>query len=1128
MKKSVPVVSAVALLATLAGVSRAADVSGGSGKAGHLSPYKRLPVEPPKDTPEAATKNLTKAKIPAGFVADIWAAEPLLANPVAFCFDGKGRMFVSETHRYRSSVLDIRNYYWMIEDDLATRNQDDWLASIKKNFPNDWHDLEKETEVIRLVQDSNGDGKADQSSVYADGFNSPLDGIASGVLWDNGSLYFTNIPALWKLSGQDKAEKREELARGFGIRFSYTGHDFHGLIKGPDGRIYMSIGDRAASVKTKEGTTLDFPDEGGVYRCEPDGSHLELVMKGLRNPQELAFDDNGNLFTGDNDSDQGDRERWVYIVEGADAGWRIGYQHHLLGKAFNPWLAEKQWEPRDSKKNQPNYVLSPIANLPDGPSGLAYYPGTGMPDEFKGSYFLAGYKGSTAASAVSTFKSVPNGATFKLEGLHTFMGNVQATDVAFGPDSRFYVSAWDEGWERSDQGRIYRLSNEAARTEQAAQIAEVQKLLGEGFDQRTPQELAKLLGYPDQRVRLGAQWALSGKKDSAQQFAEIALKGKGLARLHGVWGLGNDLRKRSRGTAQWPAVPFAIFKTLAKDADAEVRAQAFHVISEPGLHNIAGEWSSNAINALCLEGLKDASPRVRFFAAMGLANPSATASAPAIVTVLRDNDGKDEYLQHAGIMALVGMKNEQVLAAAAKDESRSLRLAALLAYRRLGSEKVAQFLADKDATLVSEAAHAINDAPINTAMPALAKLAGPALDTKDIALTSRVLNANFRVGDANGAAQIAQIAAGNGSSDLRIAALEMLAHWATPPARDYIIGIFRPLPQAKRDAAPAAKALAAVAQQLLSDKSEKVVAAACKAIEANDVKAAGPALLAVVKDTKGNEKTRLAALDTLGKLGAPELSAAVQVASSDANSALKTEATSLLGKSDPSASAKQLIASYPKSTDAEKKHILTALGDNPSPEAAKALTDLMTGFAKVPPSVQLELLEAAGKRAKPAVASYEAALPKTDKFAKFLPALTGGDAELGEKLFKEHPVAACLRCHKVSGQGGDAGPALDHLMARKDRRYVLESIVDVNAAIADGFQMVVLTMKDGNAVGGFLKKENDTELTIQVPGEATTKTYKKADIKQRDNAPSGMLPNIADLVSLRELRDIIEYVSTLK
>ena len=68
-------------------------------------------------------------------------------------------------------------------------------------------------------------------------------GIASGVLARRGEVWFTNVPSLWKFTGHEKAETREELIRGFGVRFNYTGHDFHGLVFGPDGkRTYFWLG----------------------------------------------------------------------------------------------------------------------------------------------------------------------------------------------------------------------------------------------------------------------------------------------------------------------------------------------------------------------------------------------------------------------------------------------------------------------------------------------------------------------------------------------------------------------------------------------------------------------------------------------------------------------------------------------------------------------------------------------------------------------------------------------------------------------------------------------------------------------------------------------------------------------
>ena len=149
----------------------------------------------------------------------------------------------------------------------------------------------------------------------------------------------------------------------------------HGLIVGPDGRLYFSIGDRGLNVTTKEGKQLVNPSSGAVLRCDLDGSNLEMFATGLRNPQELAFDDHGNLFTGDNNSDSGDRARWVYVVEGGDTGWRMEYQYLPDRGPFN---REKIWHPQNP--DQPAYIVPPITNFADGPSGLAYYPGTGLPE----------------------------------------------------------------------------------------------------------------------------------------------------------------------------------------------------------------------------------------------------------------------------------------------------------------------------------------------------------------------------------------------------------------------------------------------------------------------------------------------------------------------------------------------------------------------------------------------------------------------------------------------------------------------------------------------------------------------------------------------------------------------------
>ena len=202
---------------------------------------------------------------------------------------------------------------------------------------------------------------------------------------------------------------------------------------GPDGKIYYSVGDRGAAVTTREGVLLSAPDTGSVFRCNPDGSQLELFATGLRNPQSLLFNENGDLLTGDNDCDKGDEERLVHVVEGGDSGWRIGYQFAPL-EAGSPWLANKLWYPRH--EGQAAYLIPPICNIEDGPSGITYYPGTGLNETYRGSIFITHFKGSVARSGISTYNVNPKGATYAIADAKPFLTSALPTDVKFGPDGR--------------------------------------------------------------------------------------------------------------------------------------------------------------------------------------------------------------------------------------------------------------------------------------------------------------------------------------------------------------------------------------------------------------------------------------------------------------------------------------------------------------------------------------------------------------------------------------------------------------------------------------------------------------------------------------------------------------------
>ncbi len=298
-----------------------------------------------------------------------------------------------------------------LHQDLQLESVEEREAMFRRFKGADIGQWEAHHDRIRLLRDSDGDGTYDQDTVFADGFNHLMDGTGAGVLEYNGHVYYTCIPKLWMLTDSNDdgvAEEKSALHHGYGVRVAFRGHDLHGLTMGPDGRLYFSLGDRGYNVITKEGRRLKRPDTGAVFRCDLDGSNLEVFAYGVRNPQELAFDDAGNLFTGDNNSDGGDKARWVYVVQDSDTGWRMYYQYQ---DDRGPWNREHIWYPyradAETTEVQPANILPPILNLADGPSGLTYYPGTGLPDRYAGHFFLADFRGSAANSGVRSFAMKP-------------------------------------------------------------------------------------------------------------------------------------------------------------------------------------------------------------------------------------------------------------------------------------------------------------------------------------------------------------------------------------------------------------------------------------------------------------------------------------------------------------------------------------------------------------------------------------------------------------------------------------------------------------------------------------------------------------------------------------------------
>ena len=1102
-------VSTLALLPSLTGPLLAAEESHGSGASTSVVAGA---------SPEAQNA-IRGFRFDAGLKCTVWAAEPLLGNAVAFTQDEKGRWYVGETFRQEKGVEDNRAHGHWLDEDIASKSVEDRLTYMRRQFSDPKvfaEKFEKFEDRIRRLEDSTGSGVADKVTIFAGGFRDAADGTGAGLIARGGEVWYTCIPHLWRFADKNDdgvAEVKEKLLSGFGVKFALRGHDMHGLRFGPDGKLYFSIGDRGINVKSKEGAQFAETEYGTIMRCHPDGTDFEVFSIGVRNPQELAFDEHGNLFTGDNNCDAGDGARFVYLVEGGDCGWRMAFQYL---RDRGPWMRERPWDAKTGAATR--HIIPPIINVSSGPSGFTYNPGTGLSDKYKGKFFLSDFRGGAAKSAVHEITAQPKGAFFTATS-REWVSGILTTDVEFGNDGSLYVLDWVASWGGVGKGRIYKFTDPAANVELQK---ETETLIREGMAKRPVNELAKLLGHADMRVRQAAQFELAGRGAAsvpilAKAAADNAAANP-LARLHGIWGLGQLAAKNPAALGSLPA--------LLADTNPEVRAQAAKALGEAKVEAAAAK-----LTAL----LGDPELRVRFFAAMSLGKLGARAAFEPLVAMLAENDDKDPILRHGGVMGLKGCGTPEQIAALSKHASVAVRGGAVVALRHLKSPLAAAFLQDADESVILDAARAIHDAPIDAAMPALASITiNPAL--KNPHVLQRVVNANFRVGKAENARALAAFAAAANTPDAaRGDALDVLSAWANPSPKDRLLNQWRPIPARGNEDAVAA--ISTAVPDLLKNSPPLVQATVVKLVAKLSIPGTGDALATLAASANAGATTRIEAIKALAALKDPQLAKAARAALTDKDAKVRAAGLDALAKADPAAAVRIIGEIVNTGSVVEKQAGVAALAQLAGGEAETLLGGLLDKLVakQLAGEIQLDVIEAANKSGSAAlrakVAKFEASFAATDELAKYRTALLGGNAESGQKIFREKAQTQCLRCHKCEIGDSVVGPELTRIGATKDRADLLESVVLPNKKIAEGFETLVLTLTNGDIVAGTVASQDATGVKLKVAdaqGKVQVQTVPLAQIKERQAAPSPMAPGMGEMLTRAELRDLIEYLATLK
>ncbi|MEP7258519.1 MAG: HEAT repeat domain-containing protein [Flavitalea sp.] len=1082
---------------------------------------------------------LVKPELAEGLTLKLWGIDSLVVSPIAIDIDDMGRLYYVTTGRQKNSEFDIRSHKdWEIESIklqtveekraflhkiLSPENskKNAWLKDVNGDSSHDWRDMTVETEKIYRLEDISGDGVADLSQLVADDFHDEVTDVAGGILSDGDNLFVAVAPDLWRMkdkNGDGIEDEKISLSNGYGIHIGFGGHGMSGVEMGPDGRIYWQIGDIGFSGKGADGQQWTYPNSGVIARSNPDGSDFEIFASGVRNTHEFVFDEYANLISEDNDGDHaGERERLVYIVNGADIGWRSNWQFGKYRDPYNNtykvWMNEKMHLPRF--EGQAAYITPCISNFVSGPTGMAYNPGTALSPEYKNTFFVVEFVGNPSASGIHSFKLNPKGASFELGEHKKILNGILATGIDFGPDGSLYVADWIEGWDTKNFGRIWKLDDKIGAASPIRH--ETKSLLAESFSQRDESSLGELLKNSDMRVRQKAQFELvrRGAK-GADIFKKIlALPVDQLARVNAIWGV-SQLARKQKTYAE-------ILLPLLKDKDAEIRSQAAKWL---------GDTRYTEAGALLTPLLKDTNCRARFFAAEALGRIKYEPAIHPIIDMLKDNNEKDAYLRHAGSLALARIGKAAPIVALSADPSRAARIAAVVALRRMGNAGIVQFLNDQDEFVVTEAARAINDdISIKEALPALADLLNTTRFTNE-ALLRRAINANLRWGTEEAIQNLVNYSLKeNSPAAMRAEAIDVLGVWAKPSVLDRVDGRFRG--EIKRDPATVMNKASAALIQSLKTKDMSVRISAVKAIARLNIKQASMPLLAQLKSGREAE-LRIESLKSLVSLNDEQLSQAIKMAIGDKDKAVRVAGLDLLEKL---AISKQLMVDLLSEVIAnqsveEKQAAILTLGKLPIENSGRPLDDLLDKMAsgKLSPDLYLELGEAIDStRSNLLIKKYKeisAKLSPDELIASYSGSLMGGDATRGKNIFFTNQNAQCVKCHTYDDKGGNAGPRLNGIAGRISRSQILEALISTSARLSPGFGMVTLELKNGKKISAVLEGENSTSLKLK-SGDQPDQSIRKDQILRRTNSPSSM-PDMKLILSKKEIRDVVSFLASSK
>lgn len=974
-------------------------------KAGEkLKPVARRTLEttsPKTPDPEAERKTFQVAD---GFEVELFAADPKITKPVQMAFDQKGRLWVATTTLY---------------------------PQIKPG--------EEPTDSIIILEDSDGDGRAEKTTTFAEGLVIP-----TGVLpYRDGAFVFddTTLLFLRDTNGDGRADEREVVLSGFGTEDSH--HKGHVLRWGPEGRLHFNVGVFLHNnIETAHGlTSLSGYWQPGIFAYDPLTGKLDTHLANSVPPNPW-----GHYWN-----------KW-------------GFDFHI-----------------DSSGNQGSNLILPTANrtssalpVPGGEGKLAggeILSGRHLPENWRGNLISAPFK----ENRVARWEFSDDGSGY---GMKQAGSLIVSTDSAFrpvdermGPDGAIYISDWynplighmqhhfrDPGRDFT-HGRIWRV------TAKGRPLVERPKIDGASVKQ-----LFELLKAPEDYTRLQARRELSER--SVKEVIP-ALK-KWVQKLDAAKSESDHHRLEALWVCQsLKVVEPTLLRTVLQSKDANARAAATGLLRD---------WHKDISDALPLLAklVRDEHPRVRLQAVIALSYIQDLRSIDLATSVL--DLPMDRTLEQALKNTVMALKPSWEPALAGDQ----------LLFN--GDQKRLSFVVK------------------NAAMEA------------DPKVLIHLLRAD-QVAPENIEKTITSIVNNGSQADLE----KLNAQQFAPEVRVYILsGLTRAARERKI-------VLSAEAQEkllpLLSDKNEKIRTEALRLAGAWKVGKSRKELEAVVQDKNSSASLRQAAIDGLVHLGGDASTKLLTRLLKEEKDTIARQ--SLLGafvELDIAVAAKSTADLLKKTSGKEEIGLFFQpflKRNNGADALAKAITE--QGIHADNAKLGLRFVQTAGRQDKPLLdaLSNAAGLEKEQKelSREELQKLAGevlakGDAARGEHVFRR-PELSCFQCHAIGSAGGMLGPDLSAIGSGSALDYLIESLLQPNKIIKDGFEAVEVVTHDDEYVLGIKVRENARE-TVLKDAVRNEIVISASIIKEKKNRTVSLMPaGLTTGLTHAEFLDLCRFLSEL-